>query len=241
MTGAPTTAMVLAGRARHAHAADHRSRAQAAGDVAGRSPIDRTLDRLVAAGVRRAVVNLHYKGEMIAHHLGGRRDIEIVFSREETLLDTGGGVARALPLLDERFFVVNSDVLWRDGKDQALARRLGAAFDERRHDALMLLQRTTTAVGYDGVGDFMLDQLGIPRRRKQHEVAPHLYAGIQILHRRLFDGAPEGAFSINLLWDKAIAAGRCAGLVHDGDWFHVGTESGLAAAEAQLAPSRTGR
>ena len=208
--------------------------------VAGRSLIDRALDRLVAAGVQRAVVNLHYKGEMIAHHLGQRRDIEIVFSREETLLDTGGGVAQALPLLDERFFVVNSDVLWRDGKDQALM-RLAGAFDDRRHDALLLLQRTTTAVGYDGPGDFMLDQVGTLRRRRENEVAPHLFAGIQIVHRRLFDGAPAGAFSTNLLWDKAIAAGRCAGLVHDGEWFHVGSLVGLAVTETHLAPRRPER
>jgi MurNAc alpha-1-phosphate uridylyltransferase len=240
MTGAPATAMVLAAGlgTRLRPITDRVPKPLVS--VAGRSLIDRALDRLAAAGVRRAVVNLHYKADMIARHLGGRSDIEIVFSPEDSLLDTGGGVARALPLLDERFFVANSDIVWRDGKDAALG-RLARAFDEERHDALLLLQRTTSAVGYDGPGDFILDQLGILRRRREHEVAPHLFAGVQILHRRLFDGAPAGAFSMNLLWDRAIAAGRCAGLVHDGDWFHVGTPSGLAAAEAQLAPSRAGR
>jgi MurNAc alpha-1-phosphate uridylyltransferase len=240
MTGAPQTAMVLAAGlgTRLRPVTDRMPKPLVA--VAGRSLIDRALDRLVAAGVRRAVVNLHYKGDMIAQHLRGRRDIEIVVSPEETLLDTGGGVAHALPQLGDIFFAVNSDVLWRDGRDQALL-RLAAACDERRHDALLLLQRSTTAVGYDGAGDFMLDQMGGVRRRKEYEVAPHLFAGLQILHRRLFDGAPAGAFSVNLLWDRAIAAGRCAGLVHDGEWFHVGTPQGLALAEAQLAPSRAGR
>jgi MurNAc alpha-1-phosphate uridylyltransferase len=240
MSGAPATAMVLAaGLGTRLRPITDRVPKPLV-NVAGRTMIDRALDRLVAAGVRRAVVNLHYKADIIARHLSERRDIEIVFSPEETLLDTGGGVARALALLDERFFVANSDIIWRDGKDRALSRLL-RAFDDRRHDALLLLQRTTSAVGYDGQGDFLLDQLGTLRRRREYEVAPHLFAGVQVVHRRLFDGAPAGAFSMNTLWDRAIAEGRCAGLVHDGDWFHVGTESGLAAAEAQLAPSRTAR
>jgi len=208
--------------------------------VAGKALVDHVLDRLAAAGVRRAVLNLHYKGEMIERHLAARRDIASRFSIEDTLLDTGGGVKKALDLLDEVFFVVNSDVIWLDGKTAALA-RLARAFNPDRRDALLLLQRTTNAVGYDGPGDFMLDPVGGLRRRPEREIAPYIFAGVQILHRRLFDGAPDGPFSLNLLWDRAIAAGRVGALVHDGEWFHVGTRSGLAATEARLDTRRIER
>jgi N-acetyl-alpha-D-muramate 1-phosphate uridylyltransferase len=208
--------------------------------VCGRPLIDHVLDRLVAAGVRRAVVNLHYKGELIEQHLAGRRDLEIRFSPEDKLLDTGGGIANALPLLGETFFVVNSDVIWLDGKVSALA-RLARVFDPARRDALLLLQRTVEAVGYEGPGDFMADPLGGLRRRGETEVAPFLFAGLQLLHKRLFEDAPDGAFSINRLWDAAIASGRIAGIVHDGEWFHVGSRAGLAATEARLGTRRVER
>jgi N-acetyl-alpha-D-muramate 1-phosphate uridylyltransferase len=208
--------------------------------VGGRALIDHVLDRLVTAGVRRAVVNLHYKGEMIERHLAARRDIEVKFSREPTLLDTGGGVREALPLLDECFYVLNSDVLWLDTKLAALT-RLARAFDPTRHDAILLLARTTRAIGYVGLGDFMLDPTGTLRRRGEREVAPHLFAGIQITHRGLFAAAPQGAFSMNPLWDQAIEAGRLRGLVHDGEWFHVGSPEGLALTEARLNTQRIER
>jgi MurNAc alpha-1-phosphate uridylyltransferase len=202
--------------------------------VAGRTLIDHVIDRLAAVGVRRVVVNLHYKAAMIEQHLAARRDVEIRFSPEETLLDTGGGVAHALALLGDCFYVVNSDVLWLDGKVAALE-RLARVFAPADHDGVLLLQRTVQAVGYTGSGDFMLDADGALRRRGEREIAPHLYAGLQLLARRLFDGAPDGAFSINLLWDKAIAAGRIAGVAHDGEWFHVGSPTGLARTEERFA------
>jgi MurNAc alpha-1-phosphate uridylyltransferase len=208
--------------------------------VCGRALIDHVLDRLVAARVRRVVINVHYKAEMVASHVASRRDLEISLSHEDTLLDTGGGIAKALPLLDEVFYVVNSDVIWLDGKMSALT-RLARAFDPARQDARLLLQRTASAVGYDGLGDFMADSLGHIRRREEREVTPYLFAGIQILHRRIFDGAPAGAFSMNPLWDAAIAAGRLAGVVHDGEWFHVGTQAGLALTEARLNTHRVER
>lgn len=208
--------------------------------VNGRALIDHVLDRLVVVGVRRVVVNLHYRGEMIERHLAARSDVALRFSHEPSLLDTGGGVAQALPLLGECFYVVNSDVIWLDGKLAALE-RMARAFDPARHDAVLLLQRTWRAVGYSGPGDFMLDPMGRLRRRDEREVAPHLFAGIQLLHRQLFEGAPSGAFSINRLWDKAIAAGRIQGLVHDGEWFHVGSPAGLALTEARLNTQRIER
>lgn len=201
--------------------------------LAGRPLIDHVLDRLVEAGVKRVVVNTHYKAEMMAAHLRNRHDIAIELSHEPELLDTGGGVKQALPLLGEAFFVLNSDVFWLNAKVPTLT-RLARAWDPDRLDALLLVQRTVTALGYDGPGDFVVDPLGYVRRRAEREVAPHLYAGIEILSQRFFDGAPSGAFSLNPLWNKAIEAGRLEALIHDGEWFHVGTPQGLAASEEQL-------
>jgi N-acetyl-alpha-D-muramate 1-phosphate uridylyltransferase len=208
--------------------------------VGGRTLLDHAIDRLAAAGVERVVVNAHYKAAMIAEHLASRHAPHITLSPEDTLLETGGGVLKALPLLDDVFYVVNGDVLWLDGKVSAL-RRLARAFDPERLDALLLLQRTTTAVGYDGAGDFILDPLGRVRRRPEREVAPHLFAGVQLLSKRLFAGCTPGKFSLNALYDRAIAAGRLAAIVHDGVWFHIGTPDGLALAEERLATHRTER
>ncbi len=201
--------------------------------LAGRTLIDHALDRLVAAGVKRVVVNTHYKAEMIATHLQQRHDIAIELSHEAALLDTGGGVKKALPLLGEAFFVLNADVFWLNSKVPALA-RLRRAWDATRLDALLLVQRTVSAVGYDGPGDFAVDPVGQLRRRGEREVAPHLFAGIEILSRRFFADSPDGAFSLNLLWNRAIEAGRIEALIHDGEWFHVGTPAGLAATEERL-------
>jgi N-acetyl-alpha-D-muramate 1-phosphate uridylyltransferase len=208
--------------------------------VAGKPLIDHAIDRLAEAGVKRVVVNIHYKADMVARHLETRRTPSITLSREDELLETGGGILKALPLLDDMFYVVNSDVLWLDGKTAAL-QRLARAWDPARLDAVLLLQRTTTALGYEGPGDFFLDPLGVLRRRREREVAPHLFAGVQILHRRLFDGRPPGKFSLNPLWDRAIAAGRLAAIVHDGEWYHIGTPAGLALAEERLATHRIER
>jgi MurNAc alpha-1-phosphate uridylyltransferase len=208
--------------------------------VAGKPLIDHAIDRLAEAGVKRVVVNIHYKADMVARHLETRRTPSITLSREDELLETGGGILKALPLLDDMFYVINSDVVWLDGKTAAL-RRLARAWDPARLDAVLLLQRTTTALGYEGPGDFFLDPLGVLRRRREREVAPHLFAGVQILHRRLFDGRPPGKFSLNPLWDRAIAAGRLAAIVHDGEWYHIGTPAGLALAEERLATHRIER
>jgi N-acetyl-alpha-D-muramate 1-phosphate uridylyltransferase len=203
-------------------------------EVAGRALIDHGLDRLAAAGVRRVVVNLSYRGDAIEAHLAGRRDIAIEFSREPAALETGGGIKKALPLLGDVFYALNADIVWFEGKDPALA-RLASGFDPDVCDALLLMKPTALATGYDGPGDFLMDPLGLPRRRGEREIAPYVFAGVEILHRRLFDESPEGAFSINRQWDRAIAAGRLRGLVHDGAWFHVGTPSGIAAAASGIA------
>jgi N-acetyl-alpha-D-muramate 1-phosphate uridylyltransferase len=240
MSAAPTTGMVLAAGLglRMRPITDHLPKPLVL--LGGRALVDHALDRLEAAGVGRAVVNTHYKGEMLAHHLAARRKPAITLSVEDELLETGGGVAKALPLLDDVFYVVNSDVFWLDGTTSALL-RLARAFDAERLDALLLLQRTVTALGYAGPGDFIADPLGKLRRRREREVAPHLFAGVQILAKRLFAGQTPGKFSLNALYDRAIEAGRLAGIVHDGEWYHIGTPAGLALAEARLATHRTER
>jgi N-acetyl-alpha-D-muramate 1-phosphate uridylyltransferase len=214
-------------------------------EVAGRTLLDHAIDRLALVGVKRVVVNVHYKAAMIAAHLAAREGPpQIEISREPELLETGGGVKRALPLLGEWFFVVNSDVFWLDGRDHALA-RLAAAFDPARLDAVLLLQRTAAgAVGYEGNGDYFLGQTGVPRRRREREIAPYLFSGIQLLHRRLFDGGLDeeaGRFSLNRVYDRAERARRLAAIVHDGEWYHVGTPEGLAATQARLSSHRTER
>jgi MurNAc alpha-1-phosphate uridylyltransferase len=202
--------------------------------LVGRALIDHVLERFAAAGVTQAVVNVHHLAPLVERHLKGHLAPTVALSHEAELLETGGGVLKALPLLGDFFYVVNSDIYWLDGKTPALL-RLAHAFDPERHDALLLLQRTVSAVGYDGPGDFMLDPLGRVRRRGEREVAPHLFAGVQILARRLFAGLAPGKFSLNPLYDRAIAAGRLAAIVHDGEWYHIGTPEGLAVAEARLA------
>lgn len=200
--------------------------------VAGRTMLDRALDHLRAAGTSEIVVNTHWLAPRIEAHLHGQPGITL--SHEEELLETGGGVARALPLLGaEPFYVVNSDIIWTDGAHPALE-RLSEAWDGSRMDALLLMQPTVTAVGYDGAGDFFLDSGTQPRRRKPAEVAPLLFAGVQILHPRLFAGAPTGRFSLNVLYDRALERGRLAAIVHDGRWFHVGTPEALPEVEAIL-------
>ena len=205
-------------------------------ELRGRTLLDSILDRAEAAGVPEAVVNLHYLGEMIEARLARRARPRVNFSREETRLETGGGVRKALSLLGaEAFFVINGDVSWLDGCTPALE-RLAAAWDEREMDALLLLHPTASAVGYAGAGDFVLAPDGRMRRRREREVAPFVFTGIQILHPRLFEDAPEGPFSLNLIYDKAGAAERLWGLRHDGEWFHIGTPEGLRDVEDALHP-----
>ena len=210
-------------------------------EVAGKALIDHALDRLADVGVERAVVNTHYLGDQIERHLAGRKRPAIRISHEETILDTGGGIAQALPLLGTNpFYVINAKIVWRGGQVEAL-RRLAAIWDDARMDGLLLLQPTVTAVGYEGPGDLTMDQFGLVRFRDPQEVAPFVYASIQILHPRLFAGAPKGAFPLRPLWERAGAAGRLHGLRHDGEWYHVATPQGLADAEARLGLAADGR
>jgi len=203
-------------------------------ELDGRSLLDHALDRLASAGVGDAVVNAHWLGAQVETAMARRTSPRITLQHEDALLETGGSVTLALPQLGSNpFVVVNGDAFWLDGPTAALT-RLAAAFDPAEMDALLLMVRTTQVEGSVGKGDFLLDPVGRMRRPKEREIAPYLYAGVQILSPALFDEAPEGAFSLNVLYDRAIEAGRLFGLVHDGLWFHLSTPADLANAEATL-------
>ena len=203
--------------------------------VAGKTLIDHSIDRLVAAGVTKIVVNLHYKGEMLRAHLARRRDAKIIFSDEsDLLLDTGGGVVKALPHLGgDPFFVLNSDSVWEEGPVAALPAMI-EHWDPESMDGLLLLADMQTAMGYEGKGDFVLNAGGHVLRARDHAGAAYAYPGVQIAHPRLFAGAPEGPFSTNLMWDRAITRGRLFGTMLDGVWIHVGTPEAREEAEAYL-------
>ena len=202
--------------------------------VLGVPLIDVALNRLATAGVERAVVNLHHLGEQIRDHLKDRKQPQIQFSQEDEILETGGGIVKAMPLLgDEPFFTVNAKIIWLNGKVDCLV-RLAQMFDPDKMDALLLLQPTVTAIGYNGTGDFVMAPDGKLSRKPERQVAPFLYAGIQICHPRLFRDTPQGAFSTNLVWDRAMEEGRLYGIRHDGEWYHVSTPEHLAEVERNL-------
>jgi MurNAc alpha-1-phosphate uridylyltransferase len=206
--------------------------------VAGRALIDHVLDRLADVGVETAVVNIHHFAEQMERHLASRQKPRIAISDERgELLDTGGGLVKALPLLGaDPIFHVNSDTIWIEGVQPNLG-RLAREFDPARMDALLLLAPTATSVGYDGRGDYALAADGRLRRRTERETVPFVYAGAAILAPALFKDAPAGAFSLIRLFDRSMQAGRLFGLRLEGTWIHVGTPEAVAAAEAAIAAS----
>jgi MurNAc alpha-1-phosphate uridylyltransferase len=205
--------------------------------LAGKALIDHVLDRLTDAGIPRAVVNVHHKADLIERHLAGRKAPAIEFSDERAaLLDTGGGVKKALARLGAGPILIhNADSVWIEGVGSNLA-RLAAAWDAAGMDCLMLLALASTSHGYQGRGDFALESDGRIRRRKvEQEIVPFAFTGVSVAHPRLFEGSPEGPFSLNRLWDRAIAAGRAHGIRMEGVWMHVGTPDALAEAERCLS------
>jgi MurNAc alpha-1-phosphate uridylyltransferase len=206
--------------------------------VGGKALIDHALDRLSEAGVERAVVNVHHRAAAMEDHLAGRTRPRIVISDERTeLLETGGGIVKALPLLGNAPFVaINSDTLWIDSVRPNLL-RLAEAFDAERMDALLLLAATTSSIGYMGRGDFRMSTGGQLVRRGERDMAPFVYAGAGIFAPALFAGAPTGAFSLTRLFDRAAEAGRLHGLRLEGVWMHVGTPEAVAEAEEAMAAS----
>jgi len=204
-------------------------------ELGGKTLLDHALDRLASAGVTLAVVNAHYLAGMVTAHLNARsRPPATRLLLEPEALETGGGVRNALPVLGrDRFYVVNADIYWTDGAEPALL-RLTRAWDGDRMDALLLLVPVAQAIGYEGVGDYDIDAGGRLRRRHDRPQATYVFAGVHLADPRLFREAPAGAFSSTVLWDRAERQGRLFGLVHDGDWYHIGTPQALAAANQRL-------
>jgi MurNAc alpha-1-phosphate uridylyltransferase len=200
--------------------------------VAGRALLDHVLDKLADAGVREAVVNVHYLPDQIIDHVAARTQPRVIISDErEAVLGTGGGVVKALPLLgDAPFFHVNSDTMWMDGVRPNLA-RLAEAFDPARMDILLLMAPTTSSIGYQGRGDYAMAADGTLRKRKELQVVPFVYAGVAIMSPAIFADAPKGEFSLTKMFDRANEQERLYGLRLDGVWMHVGTPDAIAAAE----------
>ena len=238
MTG-PDRAMILAAGLGTRMAPLTKERPKPLIKLRGKALIDYAIDRLANAGVKTIVVNVHYLADMVVAHLEHLKarypSLEIQICDETSaILDTGGGIAQALEnFRGEPFFTHNSDSLWVEGMSSALE-RMKEHWNPDVMDALMLVAPCVTAIGYDGRGDFTMDALGVLKRREELKLAPFVWTGVQIVHPRLFEGAPKGRFSINPLWDRAIERQRLYGLRLDGVWIHVGTPQGLGEAEAFL-------
>ena len=203
--------------------------------IHGKTLLDHALDRLAEAGVELAVVNAHWHADQIEAHLKARRaPPRTVVRREEELLETGGGVRAALPLLGEDpFYVVNGDAFWLDGPVPALE-RLAVNFALGGAESVLLLQRTSQVQADVGLGDFALDKWGVPRRRGEREIVPYIYAGVHLMAPALLEGLQSGCFSMNVAWDHAMAVGRLRAVVHDGIWFHLSSPRDLEQAEEML-------
>ncbi|HKX78216.1 MAG TPA: nucleotidyltransferase family protein [Novosphingobium sp.] len=237
MTGlASDTAMVLAAglgkRMRPLTAAQPKPLVR----VAGKALIDHSLDQLEAAGVANAVVNVHYLADALEAHLASRRSgpATTISDERDRLLETGGGMTRALPHLPDPFFCLNSDNIWVDGPRDVFA-ELSAAWRPDRMDALLLLVPHARALNYRGKGDFHLDPEGRISRRRSGRIAPFIFTGIQLVSHRLMRDTPEGPFSTMVLWERAIAEGRLYGISHNGLWYEVGEPHAIAPTEAALA------
>lgn len=210
--------------------------------VCGKPLIDYALDRLAGAGIEEAVINVHYLADQIERHVAGRKSPKIAISDErEQLLETAGGIVKALPLLmpdgrPEPFLSLNSDSLWIEGAQPNIARLIRNWVPDAM-DILLLLAPTASSVGYDGYGDFSMDPEGRLQRRIERQMAPFVYAGVAILKPELFADVPTGSVSLNLLFDRAIKRQRLFGLRLDGRWLHVGTPEAIGEAEEAIAAS----
>ena len=202
--------------------------------VAGKPLIDHALDRLVEAGVIRAVVNVHYLADALISHLEGRKTPDVVISDErEMLLETGGGMVKAQSLLPDPFFCLNADNIWLDGPRDAF-HDLSNRWNPDEMDALLLMVPHARALNFRGKGDFNMDPLGRLSRRRSGRIAPFIFTGIQLVSHRLLRDAPEGAFSTNILWERAIEEGRLFGTGFTGQWFEVGTPQSIRPTEEAL-------
>lgn len=203
--------------------------------VSGKPLIDHALERVRRDGIKKVVVNVHYKADLLDAHLSKVEEPEIVISDErKELLETGGGLRKALPLLGKSpFLVINTDSIWTESTKPALE-RLRDRWDSTQMDILMLLSATTSSIGYSGAGDFHINSDGSISRRAEFDVTPFVFTGVYAVHPRIFKGAPKGKFSMNLLYDEVIAKGRLKGLRHDGLWMEITTPEAIKTAEQVL-------
>lgn len=232
----PETAMVLAAGHGTRMAPLTEERPKALVELGGKSLIDGTLDRLERAGVKRAVVNLHARADQLQAHLEARSGaMDIVFSDErDRLLDTGGAIKKALPLLGEDpVFVVNCDVVWRDGMVDTL-HHLADRWQGREMDALLLIVHSYAALGYEGRGDFHMDATGRLYERPERVITPYVYGGVQILQPGLAAEIDDDVFSMRAVWNRAAERERLFGLIHEGPWGHVGTPEARRVVERAL-------
>jgi MurNAc alpha-1-phosphate uridylyltransferase len=197
--------------------------------VAGKTMLSRVFTHLREAKISKIVVNTHY----LPSHIAEAVPAGTLISHEDILLDTGGGVKNALPLLgEEPFFVLNGDSVWTGSETLQKMSRL---WDESKMDALLLLIKRENAHGYQGKGDFFMEATGQLSRCGEAPGAPYVYGGVHILHLRLFEQSPSGSFSLNLTWNKALEKGRLFGVPHEGEWFHIDTPDALKQYEPQVA------
>ncbi|WP_245806127.1 nucleotidyltransferase family protein [Erythrobacter donghaensis] len=202
--------------------------------VAGKPLIDHALDRLAEAGVARAVVNVHYLADALEAHVLARKVPQVSVSDERAqLLETGGGMMKALPQLPDPFFALNADNIWLDGPKSAFY-DLSRRWKPDEMDALLLVVPHARAMNFNGPGDFHMDPLGRLSRRRAGRIAPFIYTGIQLVSHRLLRDAPEGPFGTMLLWERAIAEGRLYGISFTGLWFEVGTPQMIRPTEEAL-------
>ncbi len=207
--------------------------------LAGKALIDHSLDKLREAGIGRVIVNVHYLPDMVIDHLAGHaRDLDIHISDErDVLLETGGGLIKALPMLtEEPFYCINSDNVWTENGGNSLL-DLAAHWDAAKMDALLLVVPNARAFNHSGAGDFFMDDGGLLARRGDNSSAPFIYTGIQLISHRLLRDPPVGPFSTNILWSRAIEEGRLFGMEHKGEWFDIGSPEAIAPTEARLAKS----
>ncbi|NBB24678.1 NTP transferase domain-containing protein [Porphyrobacter sp. SLTP] len=202
--------------------------------VAGKALIDHALDRLAEAGVAKAVVNVHYLADALEAHVLARAVPKVIVSDERAqLLETGGGMVKALGQLPDPFFALNADNIWLDGPKSAF-HDLSRRWDPEAMDALLLVVPHARAANFNGTGDFHMDPLGRLSRRRDGRIAPFIYTGIQLVSHRLMRDAPEGPFSTNILWNRAMEEGRLYGLSFTGLWFEVGTPQAIRPTEEAL-------
>jgi MurNAc alpha-1-phosphate uridylyltransferase len=206
--------------------------------VSGQPLIDHVFDRAAAAGLRRLIINVHHLADQVEAHVSARNDIDTAISDErDALLETGGGLKKALPLIGSNpFFAFNSDCLWIDGAS-TLIPAMARGWDPARMDMLLALAPTVTSVGYDGHGDFDLASNGTLSRRSEKKIAPFVYMGVALMKKQVFDNTPEGPFSLNIVFDRLLEAGTLCGIRLDGLWMHVGTPDAITEAEGAIAES----